>query len=96
MQEFTRWLTNYRKVHGKEKELAVLAAAWPGAGGWLTRCALHGPAPLGGSACPPADVDFIQLSKIRGAANGKVETSRGRKSIYGSATGSVAASGVFR
>ena len=33
----------------------------------------HGPAPLGG-------VDFIQLSKIRGAANGKVETSRGRKS----------------
>jgi hypothetical protein len=28
---------------------------------------------------PSADVDFIQLSKIRGAANGKVETSRGRK-----------------
>jgi hypothetical protein len=28
---------------------------------------------------PPADVDFMQLAKIRGAANGKVETSRGRK-----------------
>jgi hypothetical protein len=28
---------------------------------------------------PPGDVDFIQLSKIRGAANGKEETSRGRK-----------------
>jgi len=34
-----------------------------------------------GSACPPGDVDFIQLSKIRGAANDDVETSRGRKSI---------------
>jgi hypothetical protein len=34
-----------------------------------------------GSAWPPADVDFIQLSKIRGAANGRVETSRGRKSL---------------
>jgi hypothetical protein len=33
----------------------------------------HGPALLD---C----VDFIQLSKIRGAVNGKVETSRGRKS----------------
>jgi len=37
--------------------------------------------------CPPADVDFIQLSKIRGAANGKLETSRGRKTsaqeLYG-------------
>jgi hypothetical protein len=36
---------------------------------------------------PPAEVYFIQLSKIRGAANGKVETSRGRKSpaqeVYG-------------
>jgi hypothetical protein len=34
-------------------------------------------------ACPPGDVDFMQLSKIRGAANGKVETSRGRKSYKG-------------
>jgi hypothetical protein len=38
-----------------------------------------------GSACPPADVVYsIQLSKSllpksRGAANGKLETSRGRK-----------------
>ena len=32
---------------------------------------------------PPGDVDFMQLSKIRGAANGKVKTSRGRnKSAY--------------
>jgi hypothetical protein len=30
--------------------------------------------------CPPGDVDFMQLSMIRGAPNGKVETSRGRKS----------------
>jgi hypothetical protein len=28
---------------------------------------------------PPVGVDFIQLSKIRGAANGKRETSGGRK-----------------
>jgi hypothetical protein len=28
---------------------------------------------------PPVGVDFIQLSKIRGAANGKEVTSRGRK-----------------
>jgi len=42
-----------------------------GAAGWLLgseRCALL------------AYVDFMQLSKIRGAANGKLETSRGRKS----------------
>jgi hypothetical protein len=51
-------------------------------------------------AGPPGDVDFMQLSKIRGAANGKVETSRGRKSPalrvkYMGARGSVAASGLF-
>jgi hypothetical protein len=48
---------------------------------WLPNCSqssLEGPgvARLG----PPGDVDFMQLSKIRGVANGKVETSRGRKS----------------
>ena len=37
----------------------------------------------------------IQLSKIQGAANGKVETSRGRKSPAQEYTGSVAASGIF-
>jgi len=34
---------------------------------------------LSPGVAPPGDVDFMQLSKIRGAANGKVETSRGRK-----------------
>src|ERR1700691_1654952 len=40
----------------------------------------HGAAPL--AWLPPARrlMSLIQLSKIRGAANGKVETSRGRKS----------------
>jgi len=45
----------------------------------ISRFAGHPPAPLG--MAPPARrvIRFIQLSKIRGAANGKVETSRGRK-----------------
>jgi hypothetical protein len=45
------------------------------------------PAPLAWLRLPARDVDFIQLSRIRGATNGKVETSRGRKSpaqeLYG-------------
>ena len=42
----------------------------------------------------------IQLSKIRGAANGKVETSRGRKKpaqeYMGSAAGVSPQTGIFR
>jgi hypothetical protein len=46
---------------------------------------------LSPGVAPPGDVDFMQLSKIRGAANGKVETSRGREKVgarvYASAAG---------
>ena len=42
---------------------------------------------------PLADVDFIQLSKIRSAANGKEETSRVRMGVL---RGVSAASGTFR
>jgi len=58
-----------RKVHWKDKDLSTQTAAWSR----VTQA--NGPR----HSCPPSDVDFIQLSKIRGAANGKVETSRGRK-----------------
>jgi hypothetical protein len=55
-------------LHGQG--VVALTGAWPVDGLRNVGLAGHGPALLG--------VDFIQLSKIRGAANGKVETSRGR------------------
>jgi hypothetical protein len=65
----------------------------------ISRFAGQCAAPLGVARLPAGDVDFIQLSKIRGAANGKVETSRGRKSPAQEYTwercGTVAASGIF-
>jgi hypothetical protein len=47
---------------------------------------------------PPADVDFIQLSKIRGAANGRKRRAAGarsRRKFIWERRGSVAASGIF-
>jgi hypothetical protein len=66
-------LTNYHKVHWKEKELSALMAAWP-----QRETQAMGPRHLL-LRLSAGSVDFIQLSKIRGAANGKLETSRGRK-----------------
>ena len=48
------------------------------------------------SARPAGYADFMQLSKIWGAANGKVETSRRRRDVGASYTKPAVASDTFR
>ena len=76
-QKITPRLTNYYKVDWKEKELSALTAAWLIFYTMGRRMALAIARDIADRR--PWARATIQLSKIRGA-NGKIGTSRGRKS----------------